>query len=62
MSESSNTFNASPEKLVYFQHLGCGWWSIGDAPEREFWYCPWCGKRLRADKRAPMEVQTGEKE
>lgn len=35
----------SPENLVHFQCPHCkGWWSIGDAPKREHWFCPWCGE------------------
>ena len=34
----------SIERLSHFQGAACkGWWSIGDAPEREEWWCPWCG-------------------
>lgn len=36
------------EALAHFQcgNEGCGkWWSIGDAPERDCWFCPWCGER-----------------
>jgi hypothetical protein len=33
------------------QHFQCGvcqkWWSIGDAPNRPNWYCPWCGRENR---------------
>ncbi len=29
-------------------HFSCGhckkWWSIGDVPKRNTWFCPWCGK------------------
>ncbi len=36
----------SAERLV---HMTCGtcrkWWSIGDAPRRKEWFCPWCGRR-----------------
>lgn len=36
----------SPENLVHFQCPHCkGWWSIGDAPKREHWFCPWCGEK-----------------
>ena len=34
--------------LERLSHFNCGychkWWSIGDAPERTTWFCPWCGK------------------
>ncbi len=35
------------EKLFHFNCADCmKWWTIGDADEkREFWYCPWCGKK-----------------
>lgn len=30
-------------------HFRCGkcdkWWSIGDAPCQENWFCPWCGEK-----------------
>jgi ASC-1-like (ASCH) protein len=35
-------------------HFSCGhckkWWSIGDAPKRNVWFCPWCGKRQEVKK------------
>jgi ribosomal protein L37AE/L43A len=32
------------EKLSHFRCLKCDkWWSIGDAPKKVIWYCPWCG-------------------
>ena len=35
----------SVERLVHFQCGDCDkWWTIGDAPERSLWYCPWCGE------------------
>ena len=38
---------ASVEVLVHFQCALCNkWWSIGDAPDRDYWYCPWCGVKL----------------
>jgi hypothetical protein len=50
----------SPERLVHFQCPICkGWWSIGDAPERAFWFCPWCGKK-GLTKGGPVSVATGE--
>ncbi|MBM7843917.1 hypothetical protein [Herpetosiphon giganteus] len=37
----------SIEQLHHFQCGACsGWWSIGDAPPRDHWYCPWCGTQL----------------
>jgi hypothetical protein len=52
----------SPERLVHFQCPRCeGWWSIGDAPDREFWFCPWCGERsLTKDGTVPA-VMSDEK-
>lgn len=36
----------SIERLSHFQCAACnGWWSIGDAPKRVEWWCPWCGLR-----------------
>ncbi|MBP8251746.1 MAG: hypothetical protein KAX40_05240 [Herpetosiphon sp.] len=41
------TFLYSVERLVHFQCGVCQkWWSIGDAPHRDFWFCPWCGAKL----------------
>ncbi|PTY07917.1 hypothetical protein DB347_06735 [Opitutaceae bacterium EW11] len=38
----------SVETLVHFQCGDCRkWWSIGDAPARNVWYCPWCGRQNR---------------
>ncbi len=35
-------------------HFSCGhckkWWSIGDAPKRNAWFCPWCGKAQETKK------------
>ncbi|MCA0352473.1 MAG: hypothetical protein LCH85_10800 [Chloroflexi bacterium] len=37
----------SIEQLHHFQCGACsGWWSIGDAPPRDHWFCPWCGTQL----------------
>lgn len=36
----------SDERLRHFQCHACQkWWSIGDAPEKKFWFCPWCGEK-----------------
>jgi len=33
------------ENLHHFKCYFCKkWWSIGDAPSKHGWYCPWCGK------------------
>lgn len=38
---------SSVERLTHFQCGACsGWWTIGDAPERDHWFCPWCGAKL----------------
>jgi len=40
------------ERLVHFSCGLCSkWWSIGDAPYRNHWFCPWCGVKheLKAD-------------
>jgi hypothetical protein len=37
----------SIERLVHFRCGACRkWWSIADAPEQDYWYCPWCGDKL----------------
>ena len=42
--------NISHEHLVHFNCPLCQkWWSIGDAPERDHWYCPWCGQKLEKE-------------
>lgn len=39
----------SVETLSHFQCPYCQkWWSIGDAPRRAVWYCPWCGMQSEA--------------
>ncbi len=44
----------SVERLVHFQCEVCDrWWSIGDAPERDHWFCPWCGARLETGPPLP---------
>jgi len=36
----------SVEKLNHFRcGVCCKWWSIGDAPKRKEWHCPWCGTK-----------------
>ena len=49
----------SLERLHHFQCPSCkGWWSIGDAPQRAHWFCPWCGARhetLPAEKKISTE-------
>lgn len=43
----------SKEVLVHFQCSECkGWWTIGDAPERDHWFCPWCGKAQKNENYA----------
>jgi predicted RNA-binding Zn-ribbon protein involved in translation (DUF1610 family) len=35
----------SQEQLSHFRCGFCDkWWSIGDAPKKNKWFCPWCGK------------------
>lgn len=37
----------SVESLTHFRCQVCTkWWSIGDPPKRDFWFCPWCGEKL----------------
>lgn len=51
----------SVERLVHFQCGSCKkWWSIGDAPDRDYWYCPWCGARQWVIEN-PKEEQLGDK-
>ncbi len=39
-----NQGKVSDEKLRHFECFGCKkWWSIGDAPKKSSWFCPWCG-------------------
>lgn len=46
----------SVERLVHFRCGVCGrWWSIGDAPPREEWFCPWCGQK---QKMLPPELNS----
>lgn len=41
-------YQQSAERLVHFQCSYCDkWWTIGDPPEKDYWYCPWCGTLLR---------------
>lgn len=52
----SNGLTISIEKLAHFQCPYCkGWWSVGDAPKREYWFCTWCGEKcLASGERKPM--------
>ena len=35
--------SVSLERLWHFQCENCNkWWTIGDAPDRLEWGCPWC--------------------
>jgi len=44
-------YTVSVEHLAHFQCGHCKkWWSIGDAPVREYWFCPWCGAKLKVQK------------
>lgn len=45
--DKSREVTYSVEVLTHFKCLVClGWWSIGDPPIRDYWFCPWCGERL----------------
>jgi len=45
---AADPLKISIEVLAHFQCPHCSkWWSIGDAPDREFWFCPWCGTKSR---------------
>jgi hypothetical protein len=53
------------EHLTHFRCGVCnGWWSIGDAPERDHWFCPWCGAKLEtqpsAEAAAKPQAEIGE--
>lgn len=51
----------SIENLAHFQCPHCkGWWSIGDAPKREHWFCPWCGKASASPGDYMPEEPSGE--
>lgn len=51
----------STESLTHFKCPYCkGWWSIGDAPKREHWFCPWCGKVLGSPDEYRPEHESGE--
>ncbi|MEX0931188.1 MAG: hypothetical protein WDZ88_00395 [Candidatus Paceibacterota bacterium] len=42
----------SREVLSHFRCGECaGWWSIGDAPKRKLWFCPWCGMNGSTQKK-----------
>jgi len=48
----------SVEQLYHFRCESCsGWWSIADAPDKEFWYCPWCGFFGRQDEHEEKEEE-----
>jgi hypothetical protein len=45
-TKNINTGSVSKEHLHHFNCGSCKkWWSIGDAPKRKQWFCPWCGKK-----------------
>lgn len=47
----------SKETLSHFQCPHCQkWWSIGDAHDREFWFCPWCGCKSSEKKYAYSQI------
>jgi hypothetical protein len=49
----------SVEQLSHFRCGSCNkWWSIGDAPERTFWHCPWCGTFQEIFADSPEEPLT----
>lgn len=38
------------EKLSHYTCTSCEkWFSISDAPDREIWYCPWCGLAMTVE-------------
>ncbi len=57
MSATNESGTFSLEKLSHFRCASCSkWWSIGDAPARDEWFCPWCGlKQTFADK-TPKDI------
>lgn len=53
-------FKMSVERLVHFHCGHCTrWWSIGDAPARAAWFCPWCGQRNEAGQPPADEAEAG---
>ena len=49
--------NISHEHLVHFNCPLCQkWWSIGDAPERDHWFCPWCGAFCCHQEETPEQI------
>lgn len=54
----TSTVSKSVEHLTHFRCNACnGWWSIGDAPERDYWFCPWCGVKLESPAAPATELE-----
>jgi rubrerythrin len=48
----------SIERLAHFRCKACAkWWSIGDAPTRDEWHCPWCGLKQRFADKTPKHIE-----
>lgn len=57
----TDTLTISIENLAHFQCPHCkGWWSVGDAPEREYWFCTWCGEASASPDSFQPEEPDGE--
>lgn len=47
----------SIEKLAHFRCVSCSkWWSVGDAPQRDEWFCPWCGLKQSFTDKTPKNI------
>ena len=47
----------SIERLAHFRCSECSkWWSVGDAPQRDEWYCPWCGFKQTFIDKTPKNI------
>jgi rRNA maturation endonuclease Nob1 len=53
----------SVESLTHFICAKCRkWWTIGDAPpEKDSWFCPWCGTENKYENKATNKNEKNEK-
>jgi len=60
MKKDNKNLKICNEKLFHFNCGDCmKWWTIGDADEkRDFWYCPWCGKKQKVFKNTDVFFNT----
>ena len=50
-------FLSSKEELIHFQCKNCNkQWSVGDAPDRRYWFCPWCGNKLESERMSDYDT------